>query len=106
VVDSLSSLLMLNPPDTVYRFLSQLFAEIKQYNSVLIATLEEGMHPPQVIAAMGQLFDGVVELRMYEEGLRAVPLLKVRKMRGIPPKSDYFTFNFSDTGMEVALFDK
>jgi KaiC/GvpD/RAD55 family RecA-like ATPase len=106
VIDSLSSLLMLNPPETIYRFLTQLFSEIKQYDSVLVATLEEGMHPPQVIAAMGQLFDGVLELRMYEEGLRAVPLLKVRKMRGIPPKSDYFTFNFSNAGMELARYDK
>jgi hypothetical protein len=30
------------------------------YDSVLLATLEDGMHPPNVLAAMQQLFDGVV----------------------------------------------
>jgi circadian clock protein KaiC len=105
-IDSLSSLLMLNPPETIYRFLTKLFYEIKQYDTVLLATLEEGMHPPQIIAAMGQLFDGVLELKMFEEGLRAVPLLKVLKMRGIPPKSDYFAFNFTNNGMEVTQYAK
>ena len=47
VIDVISSLLMLNPPETVYKFLVQLFAAVKQYDAVLVATLEEGMHPPE-----------------------------------------------------------
>jgi circadian clock protein KaiC len=82
VMDVLSSLLMLNPPETVYRFLTQLFSEIKQnYDAVVLTTLEEGMHSSQVLAAMQQLFDGVIELRLYEKGLSIVPLLRVVKMR-------------------------
>lgn len=52
VMDIVSPLLMLNPPDTVYRFLSQLIDDVKQYDAVMLVTLEEGMHPPQVNAAM------------------------------------------------------
>ena len=104
VTDVLSSLLMLNPPETVYRFLSQLFADVKQYNAVLLATLEEGMHQPQVLAAMQQLFDGVVEMRLYEEGLRVLPLLRIRKMRGVPPQPGYFSFALTKNGMEVSAF--
>lgn len=106
VTDVLSSLLMLNPPETIYKFLNQLFAEIKQYDSVFLATLEEGMHPPQVLAAMQQLFDGVVELRLYEEGLGVLPLLRIRKMRGVPPQPGYYNFAFTRTGMEVSAFVK
>jgi KaiC/GvpD/RAD55 family RecA-like ATPase len=106
VTDVLSSLLMLNAPDTIYRLLTQLFADIKQYDAVLLATLEEGMHPPQVLAAMQQLFDGVVEMRLYEEGLRVVPLLRVRKMRGLPPQPGYYNFSFAKTGMEVSAYDR
>jgi KaiC/GvpD/RAD55 family RecA-like ATPase len=95
---------MLNPPDTIYKFLTQLFDEVKKYDSVLLATLEEGMHPPNVLAAMQQLFDGVVELRLYEEGLRVLPLLRVRKMRGIPPQPGYYNFSFTKTGMEVSAY--
>lgn len=95
VADVLSSILMLNPADIVYRFLSQLFADVKQYNSVFLALIEEGMHQPQVLAAMGELFDGVVELKLYEEGFRIVPLLRIRKMRGVPPQLGYFRFTIS-----------
>jgi KaiC/GvpD/RAD55 family RecA-like ATPase len=106
VADVLSSLLMLNQPEAIYKFLTQLFADIKQYECVFLATVEEGMHPPNVLAAMQQLFDGVIELRLYEEGLRVVPLLRIRKMRGIPPQPGYFNFSFSKTGMEITNFVK
>jgi circadian clock protein KaiC len=103
VVDAISSLLMLNQPDAIYRFLTQLFADIKQYDAVLLATLEEGMHQPQVLAAMQQLFDGVVEMRLYEEGLRVLPLLRIRKMRGLPPQPGYFNFSLTKNGMEISV---
>jgi len=106
VTDVLSSLLMLNTPETVYRFLTQLFADVKQYDAVLLATLEEGMHQPQVLAAMEQLFDGVVEMRLYEEGLRVMPLLRIRKMRGVPPQPGYFNFSLTKNGMEVTQYVK
>jgi circadian clock protein KaiC len=104
VTDVLSSLLMLNQPETIYKFLTQLFEEIKQYDSVILATIEEGMHPPNVLAAMQQLFDGVIELKLYEEGLRVLPLLRIRKMRGMSPQPGYFNFNFSKSGMEVTAY--
>ncbi len=106
VTDVLSSLLMLNAPETVYRFLTQLFKEIKQHEVVFLATLEDGMHPAQVITAMQQLFDGVVEMRVYEEELRLLPILKVRKMLGVAPKQGYFTFSFGRQGMEVKAYEK
>jgi KaiC/GvpD/RAD55 family RecA-like ATPase len=97
---------MLNPPETIYRFLTQLFTDVKQYDAVLVATLEEGMHHPQVLAAMQELFDGVVEMRLYEEGLRVLPLLRVRKMRGVPPQPGYFNFSLTRKGMEVSAYVK
>jgi len=104
VTDVLSSLLMLNQPDTIYKFLTQLFADVKEYDSVFLATLEEGMHPPNVLAAMQQVFDGVVELRLFEEGLRVLPLLRIRKMRGVPPQPGYYNFSFTKTGMELSAY--
>lgn len=104
--DVLSSLLILNPADTIYRFLTQLFAESKQHDSVFLATVEEGMHHPEVLAAMSQLFDGVIELKVYEEGFRIVPLLRIRKMRGIPPQLGYFRFTLSHGRMEVSPYAK
>lgn len=106
VIDVFSPLLLLNPPENIFRFLSQLTADIKQYDAVLLATLEDGMHTPQVITAMQALFDGVLELRIYEEGLSYVPILKVRKMMGVPPLPGYFSFSFTKTGMELGAYAK
>jgi KaiC/GvpD/RAD55 family RecA-like ATPase len=104
VADVVSSLLMLNQPETIYKFLTQLLDEVKQHDAVFVATLEEGMHKPEVLAAMQQLFDGVIELKLYEEGLRVRPLLRIRKMRGVPPQPGYYNFSFTRTGMEVSTY--
>jgi KaiC/GvpD/RAD55 family RecA-like ATPase len=106
VADVTSSLLMLNPPEVMYKFFSQLFSELKNYDSALIATLEEGMHPSNVLAAMEQLFDGVIELKLYEEGPSITPLLRIRKMRGMPPQPIYFSFSFTRNGMEISEFGR
>ncbi|MDG6910410.1 MAG: hypothetical protein JRN08_08585 [Nitrososphaerota archaeon] len=106
VVDALSSLLMLNQPDTIYKFLAQLLDEVKKYDAVILATLEDGMHKLEVLTAMQQLFDGVLELRLYEEGLRVLPLLRIMKMRGTPPQPGYFNFSITSKGMEVTAFGK
>jgi len=104
VIDSFSPLLMLNSPETVYKFLGQLIAEVKNYEATLFGTLEEGMHQPQVLAAMQLLFDGVIELRFYEEGLRLFPLMRIKKMRGAPPEAGYYRFSISRGGMETVSY--
>lgn len=106
VTDILSPLLMLNPPETVYRFLTQLFADLKQFDAVLLATLEDEMHQLQTVAAMEQKFDGVIELKLYEVGLKVVPLFRVRKMRGVPPHPDYFHFSFVEGKMVIQEYAK
>jgi KaiC/GvpD/RAD55 family RecA-like ATPase len=104
-IDVLSPILMLNPPEAMYRFLTQLFSEVKKYDAVLLATLEEGMHSAQIFTAMEELFDGVVELKFYEEGMKIVPILRIKKMRGIPPNPAYYNFAYSqNTGLEVRAY--
>ena len=106
VIESFSPFLMLNPPDTVYRFLSQLIAEVRESNAILFGTLEEGMHSSEVLAAMQLLFDGVLEMRFFEEGLRLVPLMRIKKMRGAPPEAGYYRFSISPKGMEISPYVK
>jgi TolB-like protein/KaiC/GvpD/RAD55 family RecA-like ATPase/Tfp pilus assembly protein PilF len=97
VLDVLSALLMLNSPETVYRFLDQLLPEVKQYNTILVATLEGGMHQPQVVASIEQLFDGVLELkpRVNSEGQQIGTLLQIKKMRGVSLKDSARSMVFS-----------
>ena len=104
VLDVLSSLLVLHPMESVYRVLSSLFAELKQHDVVLVATLEEGMHDAKVVSTISELFDGVIEFKLYEEGLKVVPLLRIRKMRGTAPQLGYFRFSMPNGKMEIRNF--
>ena len=101
VTDIVSPLLIMNPQPTVYQYLANLLKELKLSNSVLLALVEDGMHSDSTVAALEQEFDGVIELRLYEEGLAITPLLRVRKMLGLAPQLGYFRFAFSKSGMEV-----
>jgi KaiC/GvpD/RAD55 family RecA-like ATPase len=105
-MDIVSPLLMLNQSETVYRFLSQLIEDTKQYDAVLLATMEESMHTPQVLSAMQELFDGVLEMKFFEEALSALPLLRIRKMTGTLPHQGFFMFAFSRSGMEISAYVK
>jgi TolB-like protein/KaiC/GvpD/RAD55 family RecA-like ATPase/Flp pilus assembly protein TadD len=83
VLDFLSPSLILNQPETVYRFLNQLFSETKQHDAVLLGLLEPGMHKPEVVATMEDLFDGVIVLSPKTSSPEAMPLISVKKMRGV-----------------------
>ena len=104
--DILSPLLVLNQSESMYGYWSQLVVDLKQRNTVTLALAEEGMHSPTVIAGMESLFDGVIEMKLYEEGLSIVPLLPIRKMLGMPPSLGYFRFSVSRSGMEVVQYVK
>jgi KaiC/GvpD/RAD55 family RecA-like ATPase len=99
--DVLSPLLVLNPLEPMYSYWGQLLSDLKQQDSVTFALAEEGMHLPNVLTTMEQLFDGVMEMRLYEEGLAITPLFRIKKMLGLPPLHGYFRFAVSSTGMEV-----
>jgi circadian clock protein KaiC len=99
--DILSPLLVLNPVESMYSYWSQLLSDLKQQDSVVFALAEDGMHPPSTLTTMEQLFDGVIEMKLYEEGLAITPLFRVKKMLGLPPLHGYFRFAVSNTGMEV-----
>jgi circadian clock protein KaiC len=101
VSDVLSPLLVLNPLPTMYQYWSSLLGELKQSDCVVMAMVEEGMHQESTVTALEQQFDGVLELRLYEEGLAITPLLRVRKMLGLAPQHGYFRFSFTQSGMEV-----
>ena len=104
--DVLSPLLVLNPLESMYGYWSQLLSEIKQQDGVVFALAEDGMHPPNTLTTMEQIFDGVIEMRLYEEGLAITPLLRVKKMLGLPPLHGYFRFSVSSIGMEVVAHVK
>jgi len=99
--DVLSPLLVLNSVDSMYSYWSQLLSDLKQQDTVVFALAEDGMHPLNILTTMEQLFDGVIEMKLYEQGIAITPLLRVKKMPGLPPLHGYFRFTVSNTAMEV-----
>ena len=102
VTDVLSPLLVLNPSESMYSYWSQLVDEIKRYDAVVMAFGDEEMHSAATIASMEHLFDGVIELKLFEEGLSVTTVLKVRQMLGQPPLPGWFRFSFVRGMMEVS----
>jgi circadian clock protein KaiC len=100
--DVLSPLLVLNSLESSYSFWTQLIDDLKRQECVLLVLAEEGMHPPNILTTMEQVFDGVIEMRLYEQGLAITPLIRVKKMLGLPPLHGYYRFSVSSSGMEVA----
>lgn len=75
---------------------------MKKYEAVILATGDEETRIPAVIASMEQLFDGVIEMKLYEQDLTVTPLLRVRQMLGQPPLPGWFKFSFVHGILEVA----
>jgi KaiC/GvpD/RAD55 family RecA-like ATPase len=61
--DSLSTLLMYLNEQTVLRFLHVFSSRIRTTGAVAFYIVEEGMHDEKTIAALKQLFNGVLELK-------------------------------------------
>jgi len=101
VTDILSPLLVLNPAESMFSYWSQLVDEVKKYDAVILATGDEEVHTPATIASMEQLFDGVLELKLFEEGLSVTTVMRVRQMLGQPPLHGWFRFSFVHGMMEV-----
>jgi KaiC/GvpD/RAD55 family RecA-like ATPase len=85
VTDVISPLLVLNPSETMFSYWSQLVEEVKRHDAVILALGDEEMHTPATIASLENLFDGVLELKLFEQGLSVATVLRVKQMLGQPP---------------------
>ena len=102
VTDVLSPLLVLNPSEAMFSYWSQLVEEVKKHDAVILALGDEEMHTPATIASMENLFDGVLELKLFEQGLSVATVMRVKQMLGQPPLHGWFRFSFVKGMMEVA----
>jgi KaiC/GvpD/RAD55 family RecA-like ATPase len=99
--DVLSPLLVLNPLETMYNYWTQLLSEMKTHDCVTLVLAEEGMHPPNVLTTMEQIFDSVIEMRLYEEGLSITPLFRIKRCWVCPPFTDTFASQYHLPGWRL-----
>lgn len=60
--DSLSTLLLYNDPNTIYRFLQVITSKLKMSNGVGFFTLGKGMHDEKINMTIRHLMDGAINL--------------------------------------------
>ncbi len=60
VFDSVSTLLLYNNPETIYRFLEVITAKVKDSDGIGIFTLGEGMHDSKIEMTIRHMMDGTI----------------------------------------------
>jgi len=80
VVDSLMPIFSETEPKHAISFIHSIAAKVKKSGGKMIATLSTGSVQPELFHKTESLVDGVVELRMVEEGQVLHRYLLVRKM--------------------------
>jgi len=98
-MDIVSPALMSNNSSEVYKFLSSLISELKKSNVTAMLVIEDAMHDPHVVASIEQLCDGVIELKAIEKDLEIETVLKIKKMRNIPPFQKCYRYKVTDEGI-------
>ncbi|MCX8200367.1 MAG: RAD55 family ATPase [Candidatus Micrarchaeota archaeon] len=63
VVQSLSTLLLYNNPEVIYRFTQITGARLKNSNAATLFLIEEGMHDEKVVTTIKHLVDAVIEVK-------------------------------------------
>lgn len=71
VFHSLSTLLLYNNPEIVFRFMQITGARLKAANAITLFHCEEGMHDEKTVSTLKHLSDHVIEIR-HEDGKRSI----------------------------------
>lgn len=81
-IDSLSTLMIYAEPTAVLKFFQVLSARAKDHKITGIYLLEEGVHDPEIVAALRFSADGVIEVREVEVKGALHHLIRLAYVRG------------------------
>ena len=94
-INSLSTILMYSNIQTVFRFLHVFTGRVKAANALGIYVIEDGMHDPQTIATLKQLFDGMIEIKTNGDNY-------AMRVVGFNPKPTPW-FDYEIDGMNIIM---
>jgi KaiC/GvpD/RAD55 family RecA-like ATPase len=89
-IDFLSALYMLHQAKTVYTFICGLLQYLKDQGATIVASLDEGVVGLEAQRSMEMVFDGAIEIKIYEEQFKIIPLMRVKKMISQTPSYNYY----------------
>jgi KaiC/GvpD/RAD55 family RecA-like ATPase len=102
-IDFLSALYMLHPAKVVYMFISGLLHYLKDHGATVVASLDEGVVALDAQRSMEMVFDGAIEIKIFEERFNIVPLMRVKKMLSLAPSYNYYRIAISKG--EIRFYD-
>ena len=68
-ISSLSTLLMYSSLQAVFRFMHVLLGRVSVNGALCACVVEEGMHDPQTVSTLKQLFSAVIEIKIERDAL-------------------------------------
>ena len=96
VIHSVSSLLLYNNPDTIFRFLQVLLGKVSRSGVVMVITLEKEMHDPHVEATLKHLVNTIVEFDIKNDQ-------NVMRVVGTMTRTDWMPFMVTPSGIVMGL---
>lgn len=100
IFDSISPLFLHNPPGAVTKFFQVLTSRVKAEYGFLLATMQDGVHDPQIVNTLKYLVDGFIQMD-FEEGKKLIRKLRVHHLRGIPVESGWVAFEVTNEGFKI-----
>lgn len=94
---SLSTLILYNNPEIVFRFIQVMGARLKSSGATTIFSLDEGMHDARVLTTLEHLTDGTIAFKI--DGGRG--FLSVPRMPLSRPIPDWLEFDATPTGIAM-----
>ena len=101
VVDILSPALMINEPPIIYRFFENLIVTLKQYNTITVFLLEEGVHRQDVVFALESLSNCVIEMKRQEKNFKIENYIVVKKFEGRLVPQKFYKFEITKNGIKI-----
>lgn len=100
IFDSVSTLFVYNAENEVIRFLQTNMARVKQSESIAFWTVGENIHTTTFYNFLRHLADGVIEMRLDDEG-ELKRFLRIHTLKGLPHRTSWSPFAIEDTGKLV-----
>ncbi|MFH0962136.1 MAG: RAD55 family ATPase [archaeon] len=94
---SLSTLVLYNNPDIVFRFIQIMGARLKASGATTLFSIEEGMHEERVFTTLEHITDGTIEFKS-ENG---ADFLRIPRLPAGKPISNWIQFEATPYGIEI-----
>ncbi|ASJ01099.1 RAD55 family ATPase [Thermococcus gorgonarius] len=99
IITSLTPLFFESDIVDIYKFLEELKDIAHRYNQVWLVEINSGIERPQVENTVKAIVDGIVELRMFEEGRILRRYLRVYGMRRTSHSLAWVPYEITPTGI-------